>query len=38
MTKRMISKAEYTVAVIIEDTYAEKPDDVDDLTLHAGQI
>eukprot|EP00644_Phytophthora_capsici_P011940 jgi/Phyca11/15235/fgenesh1_pg.PHYCAscaffold_12_\ len=36
--KEMASKAEYTIAVIGEDTYAEKPGDIDDLALPAGQI
>ncbi|KAG6950072.1 hypothetical protein JG688_00014341 [Phytophthora aleatoria] len=36
--KELASKAEYTIAVIGEDTYAEKPGDIDDLALPAGQI
>jgi beta-glucosidase len=36
--KEMASKAEYTIAVIGEETYAEKPGDIDDLALPAGQI
>ncbi|GMF38950.1 unnamed protein product [Phytophthora fragariaefolia] len=32
------SQHEYTIAVIGEDTYAEKPGDIDDLALPAGQI
>ncbi|GMF10802.1 unnamed protein product [Phytophthora lilii] len=36
--KEMASKAEYTIAVIGEDPYAEKPGDIDDLALPAGQI
>ncbi|OWZ09872.1 Glycoside hydrolase [Phytophthora megakarya] len=36
--KTYASKAEYTVAVIGEDTYEEKMGDIDDLTLPLGQI
>ncbi|GMF13016.1 unnamed protein product [Phytophthora lilii] len=36
--KEMTAKAEYTIAVIGEETYAEKPGDIDDLALPAGQI
>jgi len=36
--KELASKAEYTIAVIGEDTYAEKPGDINDLALPAGQI
>ncbi|KAG6971689.1 hypothetical protein JG687_00001882 [Phytophthora cactorum] len=34
----LASQHEYTIAVIGEDTYAEKPGDIDDLDLPAGQI
>ncbi|EEY68575.1 glycoside hydrolase, putative [Phytophthora infestans T30-4] len=36
--KELASNAEYTIAVIGKDTYAEKPGDIDDLALPAGQI
>ncbi|TMW60779.1 hypothetical protein Poli38472_000821 [Pythium oligandrum] len=36
--KELASKAKYTVAVIGEATYAEKPGDIDDLALPIGQI
>ncbi|ETN13879.1 hypothetical protein PPTG_08568 [Phytophthora nicotianae INRA-310] len=36
--KEYASKAEYTIAVIGEDTYVEKAGDLDDLTLPEGQI
>ncbi|KAF4148943.1 Fibronectin type III-like domain [Phytophthora infestans] len=36
--KEMASKAEYTIAVIGEDPYAEKPGDIEDLALPAGQV
>ncbi|KAG1711300.1 hypothetical protein DVH05_008553 [Phytophthora capsici] len=36
--KEYASKAEFTIAVIGEGPYAEKPGDIDDLALPAGQI
>ncbi|TYZ66293.1 hypothetical protein PybrP1_007179, partial [[Pythium] brassicae (nom. inval.)] len=36
--KALAGKSEYTVAVIGEGPYAEKPGDIDDLSLPAGQI
>ncbi|TMW59545.1 hypothetical protein Poli38472_004614 [Pythium oligandrum] len=36
--KDLAKKAKYTVAVIGESSYAEKPGDIDDLALPAGQI
>jgi beta-glucosidase len=36
--KQYAAKAEYTIAIIGEASYAEKPGDIDDLALPAGQI
>ncbi|ETI42746.1 hypothetical protein L917_11680 [Phytophthora nicotianae] len=38
VAKEMASKVEYTIAVIGEDPYAEKPGDIENLALPAGQV